>query len=74
MVESMEQARATCRAAGAEVMQEVWLPGGGEAIYVDAGGELIELIDFPKESYGFFDLMKSAAAQWDGSNPLRVVD
>ncbi|MNC79308.1 hypothetical protein D3C75_1317500 [compost metagenome] len=55
-------------------MQEVWLPGGGEAIYVDAGGELIELIDFPKESYGFFDLMKSAAAQWDGSNPLRVVD
>ncbi|WP_455231123.1 VOC family protein [Geopseudomonas aromaticivorans] len=74
MVDSMAQARATCREAGAEVMQEVWLPGGGEAIYVDAGGGLIELIDIPKESYAFFDIMKSAAAQWDGTNPLRVVD
>ncbi|MCO6056890.1 VOC family protein [Pseudomonas sp. MOB-449] len=69
----MARARALCQEQGAEVMQEVWLPGGGEAIYVDAGGELIEMIDFPAEQYGFFEVMKQAALDWDGADPLRVV-
>lgn len=73
VVDGMAQARRICQAAGAEVMQEVWLPGGGEAIYVDAGGGLIELIDFPKEHLEFFDVMKQEAARWDGSDPIRVV-
>lgn len=70
---NMAKARALCREVGAEVMQEVWLPGGGEAIYVEAGGGLIEMIDFPEEHYAFFDVMKQEAARWDGSDPIRAV-
>lgn len=69
----MQQAREVCREAGAEVMQEVWLPGGGEAIYVEAGGGLIEMIDFHEEHYAFFETMRQEAATWDGSDPLRVI-
>jgi len=71
VVESMQQARATCAAAGAEVVQEVWLPGGGEAIYAEIEGQLIEMIDFPAENLAFFDDMKAAAANWDGRDPVR---
>lgn len=69
----MVKARQVCADVGAEVMQELWLPGGGEAIYVDAGGELIEMIDFPAENLAFFEQMKAAARTWDGSEPVRVV-
>ncbi|MEH6386802.1 MAG: VOC family protein [Pseudomonas profundi] len=73
VVDNMDQARATCAANGAEVMQEVWLPGGGEAIYVDAGGLLVEMIDFPTEHMAVFDDMKAAAASWDGNDPVRLL-
>jgi len=76
VVDDMAHARAVCAEAGARVMQEVWLPGGGEAIYVDAGGgpgSLIEMICFSPESYSFFDMMREAAREWDGSEPIRVV-
>lgn len=76
VVDSMAAARKVCGQAGAEVMQEAWLPQGGEAIYVDAGGGaggLVELIELPHEHMQFFDLMKSEAAAWDGTNPIRAV-
>lgn len=75
-VEDMAKARAVCAEAGATVMQEIALPGGGEAIYVDAGGgpgSLIEMICFPPENYAFFDVMRDAARDWDGSEPIRLV-
>jgi len=76
VVDNMEEARRVSAEAGAVVMQEVWLPNGGEAIYVDAGGgpgSLIEMICFPPENYAFFDMMRDAAREWDGSDPVRVV-
>ncbi|ENO87291.1 VOC family protein [Thauera linaloolentis] len=76
VVEDMARARAVCAEAGAAVMQEIWLPGGGEAIYVDAGGGsggLIEMICFPPDNYAFFDVMREAARGWDGSEPIRAV-
>ncbi len=76
VVDNMAEARAVCAEAGVSVVQEIWLPGGGEAIYVDGGGgpgSLIEMICFPPESYGFFDMMREAAREWDGSEPIRVV-
>lgn len=75
-VEDMAKARAICAEVGATVMQELTLPGGGEAIYVDAGGgpgSLIEMICFPPEAYGFFDTMREAACDWDGTDPIRLV-
>lgn len=76
VVDSMAHARAVCQEAGAEVMQEAWLPQGGEAIYVDAGGGaggLIELIELPQDHLDFFDSMKREAAQWNGADPIRKV-
>lgn len=76
MVENMDAARAVCARTGARVEQELELPGGGEAIYVDAGGgpgSLIEMICFPPENYAFFDTMRQAARDWDGSDPIRQV-
>lgn len=73
VVDNMEEARTLCTDAGAEVMQEVWLPGGGEAIYVDLGGLLVEMIDFPKEHLAVFADMKAAADSWDGSDPVRIL-
>lgn len=73
VVQSMAQARALCAEAGAEVMQEIWLPGGGEAIYVDLGGLMVEMIDFPAQNLAVFADMKSAADSWDGSDPVRVL-
>ncbi|WP_185267049.1 VOC family protein [Halopseudomonas xiamenensis] len=72
-IDNMVEARALCADADAEVMQEVWLPGGGEAIYVDLGGLMVEMIDFPEESLAVFAEMKTAADNWDGSAPVRVL-
>lgn len=75
-VEDMAVARAVCARAGASVEQELVLPGGGEAVYVDTGGgpgSLVEMICFPPESLAFFDGMREAARDWDGSEPIREV-
>jgi hypothetical protein len=74
-VDDMAQARAICLEAGARVLQEIWLPGGGEAIYVDTGGgpgTMVEMICFPQESYAFFDTMKAEAQNWGGQDPVRI--
>lgn len=76
VVDDMARAREICAEASATVLQEIWLPGGGEAIYVDAGGgpgSLIEMICFPPDNYAFFDVMRDAARHWDGSEPIRAV-
>lgn len=73
VVDNMAEARKLCDAAGVQILQEVWLPGGGEAIYVDLGGLIVEMIDFPKENLALFDELKAAAATWDGSDPVRVL-
>ena len=74
LVDDMAQARATCAAAGASVAQEGLVPGGGEVIYVDAGGgpgTLVEILKPGPGSRAFFAMMREAARGWDGSQPLR---
>lgn len=74
VVNDIAHARAVCREAGARVEQEIWVTGGGEAIYVDAGGgpgSLIEIIQLPQASHDFFAFMREAARTWDGSDPVR---
>ncbi|MNE84589.1 hypothetical protein D3C80_1815090 [compost metagenome] len=69
----MGEARRQCAEAGAVVMQEAWLVGGGEAIYVDAGEGLIELIELPQANRDFFAMMKTQAREWDGRDPIRTL-
>lgn len=74
VVDDLAHARAVCREAGARVEQEVWVTGGGEAIYIDAGGgpgSLIEIIQLPQASIDFFAFMKEQARTWDGTDPVR---
>jgi methylmalonyl-CoA/ethylmalonyl-CoA epimerase len=52
----------------------VWVTGGGDAIYVDAGGgpgSLIEIIQLPQASIDFFAYMREQARTWDGTDPVR---
>ena len=76
LVDDMAAAREVCRAAGAEVMQEAKVGGGGEVIYVDTGGgpgSLIEILQVPQATLDFFALMRETARTWDGTDPVRKV-
>ena len=73
-VESIVQARQACAAIGAEVLVEGKVGDSGEVIYVDAGGgpgHVIELLQPMAGSEGLFQMIKDAARDWDGSEPLR---
>lgn len=75
-VDSIADARKACTAIGAEILVEGKVGDTGEVIYVDAGGgpgHVIELLQPMEGSDGLFAMMKDAARNWDGSEPLRVL-
>ncbi|MBS0408577.1 MAG: VOC family protein [Proteobacteria bacterium] len=74
LVDDMDQARTACAEAGAAVVQEARVPGGGEVIYVDTGGGPGTMVEILKPAPGgrdFFAMMREAARNWDGADPLR---
>jgi catechol 2,3-dioxygenase-like lactoylglutathione lyase family enzyme len=74
LVDDMDKARAVCAAAGAIVVQEGRLQGGGEVIYVDTGGgpgTMVEILQSTAGGAGFFAMMREAARNWDGKDPVR---
>ena len=74
LVEDMADARRLVAEAGAVVVQEAKVPGGGEVIYVDVGGGPGTMLELLKPSAGgheFFAMMRSAAISWDGKDPIR---
>ena len=74
VVDDMADARRVCAAAGARIAQEAVVAGGGEVIYVDAGGgpgSLIELIRLPQSTLDAFAAMREVCRHWDGRDPLR---
>jgi catechol 2,3-dioxygenase-like lactoylglutathione lyase family enzyme len=76
VVDDMAHARAVCAAAGARVAQEGEVAGGGEVIYVDAGGGpggLIELIQLPRSTLDGFAAMREVCRHWDGRDPVRLL-
>jgi catechol 2,3-dioxygenase-like lactoylglutathione lyase family enzyme len=75
-VDSIAEARRACAEVGAEILVEGKVGDTGEVIYVDAGGgpgHVIELLQPMQGSEGLFAMMREAARDWDGSDPLRVV-
>jgi methylmalonyl-CoA/ethylmalonyl-CoA epimerase len=73
-VDSIADARRACAEAGAEILVEGKVGDSGEVIYVDAGGgpgHVIELLQPMTGSEGLFAMMRDAARDWDGSEPLR---
>lgn len=75
-VDDISHARAVCAASRTRMLQEVFLPGGVEAIYVDTGGgpgTMVEIIQPSADLRGLFDVMKDAARDWDGTDPVRLL-
>lgn len=75
-VDDIAKARAACAEAGAEVIVEGKVGEDGEVIYVDPGqgpGHVIEILQPMAGSEGLFQMMKDAAKDWDGSDPVRVL-
>ena len=75
MTEDISAAKSICRDAGGEMAFEADVPGGGAVFYADMGGNegLVEVLQGAPGSGGFFDMMKAAAVDWDGSDPFRPV-
>jgi catechol 2,3-dioxygenase-like lactoylglutathione lyase family enzyme len=74
LVDDMAHAREVCRSADAVVAQEGKVTGGGEVIYVDTQGgpgTMVEILKPGPGSREFFGMMRDAARNWDGSNPVR---
>jgi hypothetical protein len=74
LVEDMALARQLVAEAGGLILQEAKVPGGGEVIYVDLGGGPGTMLELLKPSVGgheFFAMMRNAASNWDGQNPVR---
>lgn len=74
LVDDMTKARKVCAESGATVAQEGKLSGGGEVIYVDTHGgpgTMVEILKPGPGSREFFGMMRDAARNWDGSNPVR---
>ena len=74
LVDDMALAREVCARAGATVVQEGKVAGGGEVIYVDTGGGPGTMVEILKTGAGgpeFFAMMRDAARDWDGTNPVR---
>ena len=68
------EARAACAEAGAEILVEGTVGADGEVIYVDPGkgpGHVIELLQNMTGADAIFQMIKDAAKDWDGSEPLR---
>ena len=74
LIDDMAEARALVKASGASVAQEGKVPGGGEVIYVDTGGGPGTMVEILKPaSREFFTMMRDAARNWDGRDPIRRI-
>ncbi|WP_226016357.1 VOC family protein [Novosphingobium sp. FKTRR1] len=73
-VDSIAEARAAVAAVGAEILVEGTVGADGAVIYVDAGagpGGVIELLQNMTGADAIFQMIKDAAKDWDGTEPLR---
>lgn len=73
-VDDINAARAALQAAGATILIEGKVGESGAVIYADAGGGPGNIIEYVKLMEGgaeLFAMMRDAARNWDGSDPLR---
>ncbi|MFM6854259.1 MAG: VOC family protein, partial [Sphingopyxis sp.] len=76
LVPSIDEARQRCIAAGAEILVEGSFGADGAVIYVDAGGgpgTVIEYLQPATGSDAVFAMVRDAARDWDGSDPVRTL-
>ena len=74
LVDDIEAVRRHCDDYGLETVQELALEGG-RALYVDTGGgpgTIAEFIQSPPALLQFFEMVKAASRNWDGTDALRT--
>jgi catechol 2,3-dioxygenase-like lactoylglutathione lyase family enzyme len=74
LVADFAAAQATVAAKGFEILQEATLSGGGAVMYVDAGGgpgTIVEILKPADGTEALFDMIRDAARDWDGTDPVR---
>jgi catechol 2,3-dioxygenase-like lactoylglutathione lyase family enzyme len=74
LVDDIADAYAACTEVGAEVLVEGRVGEQGRVIYADSGGgpgHVVEMLQSQPGTAELFGMMKAAAANWDGSEPLR---
>lgn len=74
LVDSIAEARSRCKAIGVEIIFEAPVGDTGGVIYADPGtgpGNLVELLEPQPGTRELFAMMRDAARDWDGSEPLR---
>lgn len=73
LTDDIDDAKAKATAAGAELVVTADVPGGGAVFYASTGGAegLVEVLKPTPDGLGFFEMMRTAAADWDGSDPFR---
>lgn len=73
LADDISSAREICANAGATVLLEAEVAGGGEVIYVETGGgdgTIVEILMLPASDEDPFAMVKQAAKDWDGTVPL----
>lgn len=74
LVDDLAPARAAAAEGAMTIAQEARIPGGGQVIYIDTGGgpgTMVEVLKPGPGTHGLFAMMREAAREWDGSEPLR---
>ncbi|KPM15037.1 VOC family protein [Citromicrobium bathyomarinum] len=75
IVEDFEAAKKAVGDAGAEIIVEGTF-GGARVYYVDPGagpGGLLEILEKSEQGEQLFTMMRDAARDWDGHEPLRTL-
>ena len=74
LTDDIASAKAIALASGAELLVEATVGTDGGVFYVDTGGcpgGIVEVLQPASGSSAFFDMMRAAAKDWDGSDPVR---
>lgn len=74
LTDDIDAARATAEAAGARLLVEAKVGADGAVIYVDSAGYpggIVEILQPASGSDGLFAMIRDAARDWDGTNPVR---
>ena len=74
LVDDIADAYAACAEHGAKVLVEGRVGDSGHVIYADPGegpGSVVEMLQPQPGTADLFAMIKQAAAEWDGNDPLR---
>lgn len=74
LTDDIGAAKAVAVTAGATVLVEAKVGDDGAVLYVDCGGDIVEILQPTRGTLDLFATIKAAAQSWDGSDPVRRLE